>query len=112
VQIQRISAANYDAIYWQHIETGDRYHTDDINFTATDAKTTYMITATNNDCAALVTDQVEILTINPTTTSGIQGVILRKEPTNSSYCSGAINLKDYEDIISIGLLEANGTYRY
>jgi len=64
IQIQKIAADNYDNIYWQHIETGDKYYTDDINFIATSGIRTYKLIATNDNCAVLAQDEVEFSTNN------------------------------------------------
>jgi len=112
VKIQKSSAQNYDTIYWQHIETGDKYYTNDINFKATATKASYALMATNNDCSTLATSIAEFLTVNPNS-SPIWNVRLKAaSTTNISYCN-PVYLDDYVAITAFGMpFELNNSTYY
>jgi gliding motility-associated-like protein len=67
IHIEKVSATNYDNLYWIYVQKGDKYYTDNIDATAVqgniDNKMTYKLIATNNNCAVVAQAQMEYAVI-------------------------------------------------
>ncbi|MDR3706090.1 MAG: gliding motility-associated C-terminal domain-containing protein [Paludibacteraceae bacterium] len=63
IHIKKVSAANYDNLYWIYVQKSEKYYTDAVDAIAvrgnTDNKMTYKLIATNNDCAVVAQDQID-----------------------------------------------------
>lgn len=62
IHVEKVSAKNYDDLYWQRAETGLRYYTDAIDDIASlinGSTITYKLIATNKDCPVLAYQDAE-----------------------------------------------------
>lgn len=104
VEIKKVSANNYDNIYWQRIETGDKYYTNDISFTAVSGKYTYKLVATNDNCANLAQDEVAYTTTNldnPIAYFDLKTIPSYGKYSHSYYYCNPVFLLDYVSPVSV-----------
>lgn len=63
IHIDKLSATDYDNLYWQYVQKGVKYYTNAIDTVAAqgniDNKMTYKLIATNNNCAVVAQAQME-----------------------------------------------------
>ncbi|MCL2414663.1 MAG: hypothetical protein FWC94_05350 [Bacteroidales bacterium] len=105
VEILRVSAANYDTIYWLHIETGDRFYTHNLTVTATEPRATYALVATNEHCPVLARAEVEVLTVDPNFDPIFSGwdLVFRDSRTTVFYCIDPVNVSNLAELTWVPL---------
>ncbi len=113
IHIEKVSAANYDDLYWICVQTGDKYYTEHLDAIATtaytDRKQTYKLIATNNECAVLAQSQMEyeVLVAGDIPSSaadiGCWGTAMKLDGLSYGvpYCTNPVYLADYINLRNV-----------